>query len=804
MKHISLLCAVMVLVLFFSPRSESKVSPIYKLDCRLQVLSGNTEFTSFRPHMLQKSSWLRDGAVKVEVRLNVAAEDVLDQLKAAGFNASAHYQGLVSGTIAKDKLIDLAALDFVSTVSPIFRPVRTSPSINTTHQIQTEDNGDEASLHPYTGEGVASLRADVVHNNMPGFDGSGVKVGVISDSFGRVSEATPVYADVNEDGIDDIVGTDSQWLQELPLTVGILEEANIEYDEDGNPDNFNIDEGRAMAEIVHEMAPGAELYFHAAFNDGKPGTARAIERLADAGCSVITDDTFYLNEAMFQDDEISQAIDQVSNASDVVFITAAGNLDINSVYSQYYDIDPENNNEEWTKRPNGNDFHNWDRTFEGSDLIPVTLLPGVSITVTLHWENSYSGMLGEGASTDYDMYLFDADYNLLYAADNAQGTTTTPSGDPFEIAAAHSNPDSIEPEIILIAIDKHHGPAVPFKLTIFGPNDGVKITGNRFDHPLLFGRNLAKTAVNVGAVNVFENNSGGELLDDPYQIDPEIFSSKGGYHRILFSPAGERLSEPELIYSPQVCSVDGANNSFFGSLGNDGDELPNFFGTSAASPHLAGIAAMVRQANPDLTSADIRQLFNDTAVDVFEPGLDAFTGYGMVYADLAVQAALDKKAQANPVETPVIIQSPTPKPATPTPTITPTPTATPLVPVEAVIVTDNTNTYQDLAGGLDLDDANNRELVIRWNVDMTGIKDVHVYVSVNGEEDAFLGRTGSSESSMFVWKENGSFTQVPFIDGPQAMNTYAFNVYFITESGDPHHYEPYETEPVYFFVNDVQ
>jgi hypothetical protein len=800
MKLVKRLCIIMVLGVFFSSLSEAKISPIYKLDCRLQSLTGNTEFTSFRPQMLQKASWLKNDQVKVEVRLNVPAENVLGQLKAAGLNIAAHYQGLVSGTITKDKLIGLAALDFVSTVSPIFRPIRTSPSINITNQIQSGDEGD--SPFPYTGEGVASLRADVVQNNMPGFDGTGVKVGVISDSFGRASESTPVYADVNEDGIDDIVGTDSQWLQELPLTVGILEDAFVEYDEEGNPDDFYSDEGRAMAEIVHEMAPGAELFFHAAFNDGKPGTARAIEKLADAGCSVITDDTFYLNEPMFQDGEIAQAIDQVSNASDVVFITASGNLNVNSVYSQYYDIDPENNNDEWSKIPNEVDFHNWDRTFGATEYLPVTLLPGSSLTVTLHWENPFSGMLGEGASTDFDMYLFDTDYNLLYAADNVQGTTASPSGDPWEIAGYGNYSDDFEPKTILIAIDKHHGPAVPFKLVVFGNNDAIKISSTRFDQPILFGRNLAKTAVSVGAVNVFENDSDGELLDDPHIVDPTIYSSKGGYHRILYSPTGERLPEPELFFSPQVSSVDGTNNSFFGGYGSDGDELPNFFGTSAASPHVAGIAAMVRQANPDLTGAEVRQLFSDTAVDVFEPGLDAYTGYGMVYADLAVQAALDKIAQTDPVQTPVIIQSPTPRPATPTPTMTPIPTATPLVPVEGVIITDNTNTYQDLSGGLDLDAADKRELVVRWNFDMTDIADVHVYISINGEENVYLGRTGSNEETKFVWKENGALTQAPYKNGPQAVNTYSFSIYLITESGEPHHYGPYETGTVYYFVNE--
>lgn len=784
--------------------SWSKKPATDKLDCRLKSLIGETQSTSVRSSMLRHETWFSGKQVKVEIRLNVLAEKVIDRLEAVGLKVSAHYAGLVSGTISRDRLRDLASLDFVSTVYPAFKPYRITPDRFVSNQKRDLYDDEMETSFPYQGEGVASLHADIVQDNNPSFDGSGVKVGIISDSFGLVSESTPVYADIDEDGIDDIVGTDSQLLGELPITVGILEEAIPEYDEEGNP--WNADEGRAMAEIVHEMAPGAKLYFHAAFNNGRAGTAAAIEKLAAAGCTVITDDTFYLDEPMFQDGEIAQAIDRVSTASDVIFITAAGNQDVNTIYTQYYDIDPENNNEEWSKIPNEADFHNWDRVFGPSQYFPVTVLPGIEVRATLHWENPFSGLLGEGASTDYDVYVFDSDFNLISVADNNQGTPESPSGDPWEIFDFGPFFDDAEtPQVIYIAVDKHHGPAVPFKMVFFAANEYIKLTGNRFDHSIQFGRNQSKQAVSVAAVNVFENSSGGELLDDPHVIDPTFYSSKGGTIRILFSPEGEKLSEPEFRFSPHVSSVDGANNSFFGGYGDDGDDLPNFWGTSAASPHLAGIVAMMRQAAPGLISSEIRQLLMDSAIDIFDPGVDSFTGHGMVYADVAVQAALNKQAEIDPSQPPITINTPTPAPPTPTPTVTPAATATPLVPLDSVIVTDNLDTYQDLSGGLDIDPADQRELVIRVNMDLTDIVDIHIYISVDGEESVYLGRIATIEDQYFVWKESQSVTIAkPFQDGPQGNHTYTFSVYLLTESKNPPHYGPFETGPVDYYVGDSE
>ena len=62
-------------------------------------------------------------------------------------------------------------------------------------------------------------------------------------------------------------------------------------------------------------------------------------------------------------------------------------------------------------------------------------------------------------------------------------------------------------------------------------------------------------------------------------------------------------------------------------------------GTSMAAPVVAGVAAMMKAVNPNLTSEQMEDILNKTAVDVMEKGKDDSTGYGVVNAKAAVDMA---------------------------------------------------------------------------------------------------------------------------------------------------------------------
>ena len=62
-------------------------------------------------------------------------------------------------------------------------------------------------------------------------------------------------------------------------------------------------------------------------------------------------------------------------------------------------------------------------------------------------------------------------------------------------------------------------------------------------------------------------------------------------------------------------------------------------GNSFAGPHVAGVAALMFSANPDLNAWQVQRIINETAKEMGEPGWDALHGHGLLQALPAVQKA---------------------------------------------------------------------------------------------------------------------------------------------------------------------
>ena len=123
----------------------------------------------------------------------------------------------------------------------------------------------------------------------------------------------------------------------------------------------------------------------------------------------------------------------------------------------------------------------------------------------------------------------------------------------------------------------------------------------------------------------------------------EGFSSAGGTP-ILYSASGARLASPELRDRVDLTAPDGTDTTFFGS-DTDGNGKPNFFGTSAAAPHAAGVAALMLDAKGTLTPTQIYNALESKAIDMdnpyaagFQTGKDVASGYGLVDASASVGA----------------------------------------------------------------------------------------------------------------------------------------------------------------------
>lgn len=171
-----------------------------------------------------------------------------------------------------------------------------------------------------TSQGDVALNSDDARIEF-GVDGSGITVGVLSDSFGAEENdsGTPTETTVAED-----------------IASGDLPSEGVTVLQDGSPFSPDGDEGRAMLQIIHDVAPGATLAFHTA-GGGQGNFANGILALRNtADADVIVDDIIYFAEPIFQDGIIAQAVDTVV-ADGAVYLSSAGNNGDDAFFDVYRD-----------------------------------------------------------------------------------------------------------------------------------------------------------------------------------------------------------------------------------------------------------------------------------------------------------------------------------------------------------------------------------------------------------------------------------------------------------------------------------
>lgn len=468
-------------------------------------------------------------------------------------------------------------------------------------------------------EGDAQLGAASARSTY-GVDGSGVKVGILSDSYDALGGAsTGVSA-------GELPGTGNTCGAVYTTPVNVLEDDTA---------SGSTDEGRAMLEVVHDLAPKAPLAFATA-DTGINGMADNIRALRDAGAKVIADDVTYFDEPMFQKGPIDAAIDDVTS-SGVSYFSAAGNsnvvddalnnvgsyeapayrptscpAELNALTSPY-------------TYPDCHDFAPGSGVDSGANY---TLANYGYLQIDLQWAEPWGGV-----STDLDIILIDADTGALLDYSNFSNTGLTGIQEPFEATSGYQNTTGA-PENVEVVIARYSGTALPRLKYVILQGGGIAYaeynssSGGDVVGPTIFGHNGGQNTITAAAVPYDDSTT------------PEPYSSHGPvayyYGPVSGSTPAAALSSPLVLSKPEIAATDCAATSFFYSW--DGSAY-RFCGTSEAAPHAAAVAALMLQRDPALTPAQVLARLKTTADAVTNGGTSDVVGSGLIDALNAVRVS---------------------------------------------------------------------------------------------------------------------------------------------------------------------
>jgi Subtilase family/HYR domain len=446
-----------------------------------------------------------------------------------------------------------------------------------------------------TGQGSQSSEGDVAHRaNVArisfGVNGTGIKVGVLSN------------------GVVNLAA--SQALGDLgPVTV--------------LPGQTGTgDEGTAMLEIVHDLAPGAQLFFATAFTS-ITSFAQNIRDLRAAGCDIIVDDVFYFVETPFQDGApgptptnggaVIQAVKDVT-ASGALYFSSAGNSgNLNDGTAGVWQGDFVDGGATASPLPAGNRLHNF-----GSSTLNFITAVNTSAPISLYW----SDPLG-ASSNDYDLFRLNSTATAVAASStNIQSGTQ----DPYEQVG-----QNIAAPAPIVIVKK--ASAAPRFLHVNMNRGRLTFTTSGQTHG-------HSTVDSIGAYGVAATPAVGPFPNAFSTANTvETFSSDGP-RRVFYQANGTPFTPGDvlstggtLLNKPDITAADGVAVTGVGGFPNP------FFGTSAAAPHAAAIAALLKSALPGLTPAQIRTAITSTAIDIETPGLDRDSGAGIIMPVAALSSA---------------------------------------------------------------------------------------------------------------------------------------------------------------------
>ncbi|OXM62160.1 S8 family serine peptidase [Amycolatopsis vastitatis] len=561
------------------------------------------------------------GTVVVDIRASKVSPDLIAGLTkaGAGIRAVSDRYASVRAEIPVDKVSEIAArgdvkrveqADQAMTARELATPSTPGKSGETKQQKGARIAGElqkalgakaqrsAAAAAPLVSEGDRAHNADIARQQF-GVTGVGVKACALSD------------------GVDSLAA--SQAKGELPPNVDVI--AGQEGDGD---------EGTAMLEIIHDLAPRAALGFASAFNSDASFADNIRKLRFESHCDVIVDDVIYFKESPFQDWIIAQAVNDVTADGALYFSSAGNEGNVASGTAAHWEGDFVDSGKSVGKF--AGTAHNFAGAAGNQIYEPISDASSAGVPVTLHW----SDPIGASAN-DYDLYLLDSTGAVVSFGQNVQDGTQ----DPFEILRT----PAFGGTGLRLAVVKFSGQNRYLSLSALRGRfsdsaDGLKA----YNTPgVTVGHSAARNAFSVAAAPAAK--AFGRALEPGDPANPagpypgsfsgatkaERFTSDGP-RRVFYEADGTPITPGnvsstggEVRNKPEITAADGVQTSVSG--------FNPFFGTSAAAPHAAAIAALVLSGNPGLPSSEVREALINTAVDIEKPGPDNFTGAGVILAD---------------------------------------------------------------------------------------------------------------------------------------------------------------------------
>lgn len=554
------------------------------------------------------------GVLKVDISANIT-DAFLAKITALGARiiyASPKYH-TVRATINLKDVEKISTYSEVKFIQPAVKAmlVDVGPnqsSINLNNTIKFKKIRDQLTayfkkMHPLIGsvtsEGDKTHRAADVRTTY-GYLGQGIKIGVLSDSYNAKGGAA---SDVSK---GDLPGNGNPDGYTTPVTVV--------QDFSGGED-----EGRAMLQVIHDLAPAAQLYFATADISEASFASNILTLQSTYGCNIIIDDVAYFDEPAFQDGITAQAVNTVTAAGALYFSSAGNSGSLAKKTSGVYEGDfNDAGSSTFSGSSKAGTIHNF-----GTVGSPVNgdIIKSTGFLYNLNWSDAWGS-----SGNDYDLFLVSSSGLVKGSSTNIQNG----SQNPYEAVSVRTliNGDRLVVfKTTAAAVRAFHLNTNRGTLTIGtnGQTTGHGCAANAFC--------MAATPASTAFESGYPSGPYPNPFNSSNQVEP--FSSDGP-RRIFYNADGSAITAGNFLFGtnggvvrakPDLTAADGVKTTFGSTTG-----LNPFFGTSCAAPHAGAIAALLWSANSSLTTTQIRNILTSTALDVENSGYDNISGYGIIQA----------------------------------------------------------------------------------------------------------------------------------------------------------------------------